>query len=142
MFAEDGPLAVDPMTTMNETETLPAPAPQAEPAPEAQTPAHLDGPLRPQLNRLTKVSVVIPVYNDETTIQLLVGLVARAPLPDGLRREIIIVNDCSKDGTAKKLDELPNLYADVDFNITHKPVNQGKGAALRDGFKKATGEVI
>src|SRR4051794_40896504 len=97
-------------TTMNETEAMPAPMPQAEAPPQTDTPELLDGPLRPQLNRLTKVSVVIPVYNEEATIQLLVGLVTKAPLPDGLRREIIIVNDCSKDGTAKKLDELPRLY--------------------------------
>jgi len=101
-----------------------------------------DGPLRAHNLKLTKVSIVIPVYNEEATIQLLVGLVVKAALPDGVAREIICVNDCSKDGTGKKLDELSKLYPDVEFKISHKPVNEGKGAALRDGFKMAGGEVI
>ena len=86
--------------------------------------------------------MVIPVYNEELTIQELVGLVVRAQLPGGLSREVICVNDCSKDGTGAKLDELPKLFPDTEFRILHKPVNQGKGAALRDGFKQATGDVV
>ena len=101
-----------------------------------------DGPLRKPVSKITKASIVIPVYNEEATIQLLIALVVNARLPDGVRREIIIVNDCSKDNTKTKLDELPKLFPQVDFDITHKPVNEGKGAALRDGFKKATGDVV
>ena len=101
-----------------------------------------DGPLRKPTSKITKASIVIPVYNEAATIQLLIALVVNARLPDGVRREIIIVNDCSKDGTAAKLDELPKLFPNADFDITHKPVNEGKGAALRDGFKKATGDVV
>src|SRR5437763_515053 len=66
---------------------------------------------------LTKVSIVIPVYNEEPTVQALVSLVVNAPLPGGLRREVICVNDCSKDGTAKKLDQLPALFPEADFRI-------------------------
>src|SRR3954463_4494458 len=92
--------------------------------------------------KLTKVSIVIPVYNEEATVQALISLVVNAPIPGGLRREVICVNDCSKDGTAKKLDELPALFPEADFRIIHKPVNEGKGAALRDGFKHATGDLV
>ena len=91
---------------------------------------------------IRKVSIVIPVYNEEPTVQHLVGLVVAAPLPDGLTREIICVNDCSRDGTARKLDELPALFPGAEFRILHKPVNEGKGAALRDGFKHASGDVV
>jgi glycosyltransferase involved in cell wall biosynthesis len=91
---------------------------------------------------LKKVSIVVPVYNEAKTIQELIGLVVRAKLPDDLAREIICVDDCSNDGTAAKLDELPQLHPGVQFKILHKPVNQGKGAALRDGFKQADGDVI
>jgi glycosyltransferase involved in cell wall biosynthesis len=91
---------------------------------------------------VSKISIVIPVYNEANTVQMLIGLVVAAALPAGLTREIICVNDCSKDNTAAKLDELPKLFPDVTFQIRHKPVNQGKGAALRDGFKLATGEVV
>jgi glycosyltransferase involved in cell wall biosynthesis len=91
---------------------------------------------------LNKLSIVIPVYNEAKTIHHLIGLVVEAPLPDGLTREIICVNDCSKDGTKEKLDELPTVFPGVSFQIVHKPVNQGKGAALRDGFKLATGDLV
>ncbi len=77
-----------------------------------------------QAEKLTKVSVVIP------------------PLPAGLRREVICVNDCSTDGTRAKLDELPALFPEADFRIVHKSVNEGKGAALRDGFATASGDVV
>src|SRR5271154_3904699 len=59
---------------------------------------------------VAKVSIVIPVYNEEKTIQKLIGMVIAAPLLPNLTREIICVNDCSRDGTAKKLDELPTLF--------------------------------
>ena len=123
-------------STPTDLDVQPAQPPAAAPQP------FTDGPLRPKLAKLTKVSIVIPVYNEAATIQLLVGLVVKAPLPEGVIREIICVNDCSKDGTAAKLDELPKLFPDIEFNIRHKPVNEGKGAALRDGFKLAGGEVI
>jgi glycosyltransferase involved in cell wall biosynthesis len=90
----------------------------------------------------SKLSIVIPVYNEEATVQTLVKKVVEAELPDGLTRQIICVNDASKDGTAAKLDELPALFPGVEFVIHHKQVNQGKGAALRDGFKLATGELV
>jgi len=94
------------------------------------------------MNVSMKVSIVIPVYNEEATIHKLVGLVVAAPLPAGLTREIVCVNDCSRDGTAAKLDELAGVFPGTDIQVMHKPVNQGKGAALRDGFKLATGDVV
>ena len=114
----------------------------SDPRIERQRVVHSDGPLRPKSAALTKVSIVIPVYNEAPTVQDLIGLVVKAQVPGGLRREIICVNDCSTDGTAAKLDQLPALFPDVDFRIFHKPVNEGKGAALRDGFKHATGDVV
>jgi glycosyltransferase involved in cell wall biosynthesis len=90
----------------------------------------------------TKLSVVIPIYNEATTIQALIKLVVDAPLPRGVTREIICVNDCSTDGTAAKLDELPTLFPGIEFTIHHKPQNEGKGAALRDGFARASGDLV
>jgi glycosyltransferase involved in cell wall biosynthesis len=94
------------------------------------------------LPRPVKLSIVIPVYNEEGTIHDLIRQVVAAPLQEGVTREIICVNDCSKDHTAARLDELPGMFPGVDFKITHKPENQGKGAALRDGFKVATGDLV
>jgi glycosyltransferase involved in cell wall biosynthesis len=91
---------------------------------------------------MTKLSIVIPVYNEAATIQQLIGLVVHAALPPGMVREIICVNDCSTDGTGAKLDELPGIFPGVDLKIHHKPQNEGKGAALRDGFARATGDLV
>jgi glycosyltransferase involved in cell wall biosynthesis len=134
-------------TETAEVGLLPRTQPAAEPlstlpieVPERLTTG--DGPLRKPTAKLTKVSIVIPVYNEEATVQILIALVVKAKLPAGLTREIICVNDCSKDGTARKLDELPKLFPEAEFKIMHKPVNEGKGAALRDGFKLAGGDVV
>lgn len=89
-----------------------------------------------------RLSIVVPCYNEQATVQELIARVVRAPLPPGVEAEIICVNDASKDGTAQKLDELPQIFPGVNFRIIHKPVNQGKGAALRDGFKHATGDIV
>jgi glycosyltransferase involved in cell wall biosynthesis len=99
-------------------------------------------PAPSQIQPVRTISIVIPVYNEEATIQKLVGLVVAAPLLPGLTRQIICVNDCSKDGTAARLDQLGSLFPGIDIKLLHKPVNQGKGAALRDGFKLATGDVV
>ncbi len=88
-----------------------------------------------------KLSIVIPIYNEADTIHQLIGKVAAVPLP-GIEREILCINDCSKDDTAARLDELPALFPAEQFQIVHKPENQGKGAALRDGFKLASGDIV
>jgi glycosyltransferase involved in cell wall biosynthesis len=90
----------------------------------------------------TKLSIVIPVYNEGETVQELIKLVVNSVLPAHMDKEIICVNDCSKDATAARLDELPTVFPGQDFKIIHKPVNEGKGAALRDGFKQASGDVV
>lgn len=85
-----------------------------------------------------KLSIVIPVYNEERTIFEILDLVRAVELP--LEKEIILVNDCSTDGTAESLEQLK--MADPSLVIAHHPVNQGKGAALRTGFGLATGDIV
>src|SRR3954467_6075604 len=99
-------------------------------------------PTAPPRPTFAKLSIVIPVYNEEATIQELIRLVVASILPAHLSREIICVNDCSRDGTAAKLDELPSQFPGESFKIVHKTVNEGKGAALRDGFKLASGDLV
>jgi glycosyltransferase involved in cell wall biosynthesis len=89
-----------------------------------------------------KLSIVIPVYNEEKTIHEIISRVVNAPIPGGLTREIICVNDCSKDASGAELEKLPGMHPGTDFIVLQKPVNEGKGAALRDGFKKATGDIV
>jgi glycosyltransferase involved in cell wall biosynthesis len=91
---------------------------------------------------LAKVSIVIPVYNEESTIHEIVGRVVRAAVPGRIKKEIVCVNDCSRDQTAQKLEELVKLYPEMEIKLLHKTVNEGKGAALRDGFAMASGDVV
>ena len=82
-----------------------------------------------------KLSVIIPAYNEEATIETLVNSV----LEVDFEKEIIIVDDASTDGTAEKINQLVQR-ADIK-SFTHKK-NQGKGAALRTGFQAITGDVV
>src|ERR1700677_2221300 len=106
---------------VNEPMTLEFPTPEAQPlASPAKTVPLVDGPLRRTRLVITKVSVVIPVYNEEATIQDLVKLVVDAPMPRGLAREIIIVNDCSTDGTGARLDQLKEIFPETEIRVFHK----------------------
>jgi glycosyltransferase involved in cell wall biosynthesis len=81
-----------------------------------------------------KLSVVIPVYNEEQWVRELVRRVRAVPIP----KEIIVVDDCSTDGTRGVLRDLEA----EGVRIFYQPHNQGKGAALREGFRHVTGDVI
>ena len=91
---------------------------------------------------LTKVSIVIPVYNEEATVQMLVSLVVNAPLPGNLRREVICVNDCSKDGTEQAIAGWLSQNHDLTIHYYTHEKNQGKGAAIHTGIAAATGEYL
>jgi len=82
-----------------------------------------------------KLSIVIPVYNEEATVE---ALIARVRAVD-LEKEIIVVDDCSRDGTP---EILARLAADGELRVLRHERNQGKGAALRTGFAAATGEIV
>jgi glycosyltransferase involved in cell wall biosynthesis len=83
-----------------------------------------------------KLSIIIPCYNEKSTIREVIDAVLAAPYDD---KEIIVVDDCSKDGTKKVLlEEIEPLVHQILF---HK-VNQGKGAALRTGIQAATGDIV
>ena len=85
-----------------------------------------------------KISIVIPVYNEVSTFKTLLEKVENAPLIGGLEREVVIVNDCSTDGTKELLTQLEALGR----IILHHDVNQGKGGALRTGYANCTGDII
>jgi glycosyltransferase involved in cell wall biosynthesis len=83
-----------------------------------------------------KLSIVIPCYNEAKTIRTIVERVRSSPYPD---KEIIIVDDCSRDGTR---DLLRTQIEPLVDKILYHEVNQGKGAALRTGFAAATGDAV
>ena len=87
--------------------------------------------------RIMKLSVVIPVYNEKDTIAEIAERVDSVDV--GLEREIVFVDDCSTDGTREVLAE---MEAHPGWQFVYQGQNQGKGAALRRGFKAATGDIV
>ena len=85
------------------------------------------------------LSIVVPVYNEERTVASLLEAVLRVPLPAGLDREVVVVDDASNDGTSQALLAFANDPRVRTFRLA---VNRGKGAALRQGFAEAAGEFI
>ncbi len=85
---------------------------------------------------MRKLSIIIPIYNEKNTILEIVSRIERADVK-GLEKEIILVDDCSTDGAKEVLRALENKY-----KVFYHEKNKGKGAALRTGFKEATGDII
>jgi glycosyltransferase involved in cell wall biosynthesis len=85
-----------------------------------------------------KLTIVIPCYNEATTIGRIIDAVRQSPYPD---KEIIVVDDCSVDGTREKLKSEIEPTGLVDRVMYHDR-NHGKGAALRTGFAHATGDIV
>ena len=89
-----------------------------------------------------KLSIIIPAYNEGRTIHFILDKVKSVQLIGGLEKEVIIVNDCSKDNTEEAI--LNYQKANPEFNIQYRKheINQGKGAALHTGIKEATGDYL
>ncbi len=85
-----------------------------------------------------KLSIVIPAYNEAKTIKEVLRQVQAVNLPADLEREIVVVDDGSKDGTVDVLRAL----ADQDIKLVFKDKNEGKGSAVRRGFQEATGDIV
>ena len=85
---------------------------------------------------MKKVSIIIPVFNEKDTLKLLLAKVEQANFA-GLEKEIIMVDDCSNDGTTDILKELSQNY-----KVLFHEKNQGKGAAIRTAVKEATGDFV
>jgi glycosyltransferase involved in cell wall biosynthesis len=85
-----------------------------------------------------KLSIIIPVYNEESTVERLIEAVQA--VETGLEKELIVVDDCSGDRTRDIVEELKNRHANIRL-LRHER-NQGKGAALRSGFAAATGDIL
>jgi glycosyltransferase involved in cell wall biosynthesis len=84
---------------------------------------------------LVKLSIIIPAYNERKTIHDIVSMVRSTPF----EKEIVIIDDCSSDGTQQILKEIEK---EPDIRVYYHAENRGKGAALRTGFEHVTGDIV
>jgi len=91
---------------------------------------------------LETLSIIIPAYNEASTIHEILDLVLSVELTGGIRKELIIVNDYSTDGTEKVIADYIASHTDVDIKTFNHPENRGKGAALHTGIQEATGDLL
>lgn len=94
------------------------------------------------LQNIMKLSIVIPAYNEGRTIHNILNKIKEVNLINDIKKEIIIVNDCSKDNTEEAILNYKSENQNLDIHYFKHEVNKGKGAALHTGIEKSTGDYI
>lgn len=91
---------------------------------------------------MKKLSIIIPAFNEERTIHLILDRVQEVALTGGIEKEVIIVNDCSTDDSEGAIKRYIELNPEMEIKYFAHEVNKGKGAALHTGISKATGDYL
>jgi len=91
---------------------------------------------------IKKLSVIIPAYNEGKTIHLILDKIKKVELLNGIKKEVIIINDCSTDNTESVIKNYITKNPDFEINYFKHEKNKGKGAALHTGISMASGEYI
>lgn len=94
------------------------------------------------MSEFKKLTIVIPCYNEAKTIHRILDKVNAVQLTGNIEKEIILVNDCSKDGTKEVLEQYIQTHPQINYRLLHHEVNKGKGAALHTGIQHATGDYV
>jgi glycosyltransferase involved in cell wall biosynthesis len=89
-----------------------------------------------------KLSILIPAYNEAQTIHIILDKISEVLLINNVRKEIVIINDFSTDGTEKVVEEYIRKHPDADIRLFTQPKNMGKGAALHKGIELASGDFV
>ncbi len=90
----------------------------------------------------SKLSIIIPAYNEGNTIHLILDKVKAVRLLNNIEKEVIIINDCSTDETEASILHYKSAHPELDIQYFKHEVNQGKGAALHTGIARASGEFL
>ncbi|MDR2390006.1 MAG: glycosyltransferase family 2 protein [Tannerellaceae bacterium] len=88
------------------------------------------------------LSIIIPVYNEESTLEGLLEKIVRVELINGMGKEIILVNDASGDASGEIIRQTINRYPEIAFKYVRHEVNSGKGRAIRSGMEHVTGDYV
>jgi glycosyltransferase involved in cell wall biosynthesis len=91
---------------------------------------------------IQKLSVIIPAYNEEKTISIVLSKLKNVTLLNSIEKEIIIINDCSEDNTEKTISNYIQNNSELNIQYYKHEVNKGKGAAIHTGIQKATGDYL
>jgi len=89
-----------------------------------------------------KLSIIIPVYNEEKTIGVILDRINYVRLLGNIEKEVIVINDCSQDGTEQAVSQYHSQHPELSIACHRHERNQGKGAAIRTGIAHATGEFL
>lgn len=88
------------------------------------------------------VSIIVPVYNEEATIVTILDKVNEVVLINGIEKEVILVNDCSKDRSVEIIEQYIKDHPEQNLQFYQHEVNKGKGAALHTGIREAKGDFV
>ena len=91
---------------------------------------------------IKKLSIIVPAYNEEATIITIFDKLNEVELVNDIQKEIIVINDASKDATEQKIKDYQAAHPEMDIRYLKHEINKGKGAALRTGFHHASGDYL
>ncbi|NUM30713.1 MAG: glycosyltransferase family 2 protein [Bacteroidetes bacterium] len=92
--------------------------------------------------QIKTLSIIIPAYNEEKTIHLILNKIKEIKLINSIKKQIIITNDCSSDNTSEAIKKYITANAELEIKLFEHEKNMGKGAAIRTGISKAEGEIV
>jgi glycosyltransferase involved in cell wall biosynthesis len=92
--------------------------------------------------KISKLSILIPAYNEEHTITGILDRIAEVSLINGITKEIVIVNDASRDNTKEVVEAYIAAHSNADIKFFSQPFNQGKGAAIHKAIEIASGDYV